>query len=192
MVRAAVELVAASDEAIAELKTLDPLSLVISADVADVLFAAHRYDEAMQQSRKVIEMDPNFAIAHYELGQALAQTKQYNAAIGELQKANELSAGDTTCVATLAYAYAASGRNDDAIKLLNGLKNRPDHRFSYAAPEALIYASLNDRDQTMALLEKAYNNDFDALALRSPAFDPPRPDPDPRFQNLVHRIGLPQ
>jgi tetratricopeptide (TPR) repeat protein len=135
-------------------------------------------------------MDQNFAIAHFELGQALAQKKMYNEAIVELQKANELSGGDTTCIAVLACAYAASGSEDEALKLLNELKSRPNHRFSYAAQEALIYASLDDKDQAMALLEKAYENRFDALALRSPAFDPLRSDP--RFQNLVRRIGLPQ
>ena len=161
------------DEAIAEMRkaeSLDPLSLIISANMADVLFAAHRYDEAIQQSRKAIDMDPNFAISHYELGQALAQKKMYNAAIAELQKANELSGGDTTCITVLAYAYAASGRADEALKLLNELKSRPNHRFSYAAHEALIYASLDDKDQAMALLEKAYEDRFDALALRSAGF----------------------
>lgn len=92
--------------------------------------------------------------------------------------------------AVLAYAYVASGRTDDALKLLNQLKSRPNHWFSYAAPEALIYASLNDKDQAMSLLERAYENRFDVLALRSPAFDLLRSDA--RFQNLVRRIGLPQ
>ena len=180
------------DEAVAEMRkaeNLDPLSLIISADVADVLFAARRYDDAIQQSRKAIEMDPNFAIAHYELGQALAQKRMYSPAIAELQKANELSGGDTTCIAALGYAYAASGRAGEAIKLVNELKSRPNHRFSYAAHEALIYASLDDKDRAMALLEKAYAEHFDALALRSPAFDALRSDP--RFRDLMGRIGLP-
>ena len=180
------------DEAIAEMRkaeSLDPLSLIISANMADVLFAAHRYDEAIQQSRKAIDMDPNFAISHYELGQALAQKKMYNAAIAELQKANELSGGDATCIAVLAHAYTASGRADEALKLLNELKSRPNHRFSYAAHEALIYASLDDKDQAMALLEKAYEDRFDALVLRSPAFDPLRSDR--RFRDLMRRSGLP-
>jgi tetratricopeptide (TPR) repeat protein len=83
-------------EAIAEMskaESLDPLSLIISSDMADVLFAAYQYDESMQESRKAIDMDPNFAIAHFELGQALTQEKMYKEAIEELQKANELSGG---------------------------------------------------------------------------------------------------
>jgi TolB-like protein/Tfp pilus assembly protein PilF len=181
------------DDAITELGkavSLDPLSLIISADLADVLFAAHRYDESIQQSRKTIEMDPNFAIAHYELGQALAQEKMYPEAIIELEKANDLSGGDATCIAGLAYAYAASGKANEAVKLLNQLKGRLNHRFHYSAHEALIYASLDQKDQALALLEQAYQEHFDILTLRSPAFDPLRSDP--RFRDLMRRIGLPQ
>ena len=181
------------DEAIVEIRkaeSLDPLSLVIAADVADVLFAASRYEEAINQSRKLIEMDPNFAIGHFELGQALVQTKQYDLAITELEKAKELSGGDTTCLAILAYAYAASGKPEKAIELLNELQQRPNHHFSYASAEALIYASLNNKDRAMASLQQAYEDRFDALALRSPAFDSLRSDP--RFRALEQRIGLPQ
>ena len=60
-------------EAIVEIRkaeSLDPLSLIIGADIADALCVAHRYDEAVQQSEKTLELDPNFAVAYYELGQA--------------------------------------------------------------------------------------------------------------------------
>src|SRR6516162_4868987 len=111
----------------------------------------------------------------------------YNEAIAELRRANELSGGDPTCIAVLAYAYAASGRNDEAVRLLNEL---PKHRFSYAAHEALVYSALHDKQQAISALENAYQEHFDVLLLRSPAFDPLRSEPE--FRNLMQRIGLPQ
>ena len=179
------------DEALAEIRKaedLDPLSLIISADVADVLFAARRYDESVQQSRKAIDLDTNFAIAHYELGQALAQQRMFSSAIEELEEANRLSGGDAICTAELAYAYAASGNPTEARKLLDELKNQSNKRFSYPADEALIYAGLNDNDRAMTLLEGAYNDHFDAQVLRSPAFDSLRVQP--RFQKLLRRMGI--
>ncbi|HSA60936.1 MAG TPA: winged helix-turn-helix domain-containing protein, partial [Nitrospiraceae bacterium] len=88
-----------NDEAIAEMKKaedLDPLSLIISAELAEEFLVAHRYDEAIKQSRKTMVLDPFFAVAHFELGQALVQKHTYNDAIAELQKAIDLSGGSTT------------------------------------------------------------------------------------------------
>ena len=75
-------------EAIAELKKaemLDPLSLIIRADLAEFLVIAHSYDESILESRKAIEMDSNFALAHNQLGQAYLQKHMYDEAIAELR-----------------------------------------------------------------------------------------------------------
>jgi TolB-like protein/DNA-binding winged helix-turn-helix (wHTH) protein/Tfp pilus assembly protein PilF len=179
-------------EAIAEMRKaegLDPLSLIISADMADVLFVARLYDESIQQSRKTLEMDPNFAIAHFELGQAYLQERMYSEAIAELQRAIELSGGSTTFTSNLAYAYAISGRRNEALKILNDLTVR-SNGSSNAAETALIRAGLGENDQAMAWLEKAYSERFNPSILLRPGFDPLRSDS--RFQNLVHRIGLPE
>jgi tetratricopeptide (TPR) repeat protein len=92
-----------------------PLSLITSADMADVLFVAHRYEESIQQSRKAFDMDPNFAIARFELGQVLAQRKMYKEAIEELQKAVELSGGGATCISSSPTYCALSGRRKEAL-----------------------------------------------------------------------------
>jgi TolB-like protein len=79
-----------TDEGILELRkaeSLDPLSLIIRADLADALSIAHRYNESVQQSERTLEMDPNFALAHYQLGQAFVQQRLYNEAIVEFQRA---------------------------------------------------------------------------------------------------------
>jgi TolB-like protein/DNA-binding winged helix-turn-helix (wHTH) protein/Tfp pilus assembly protein PilF len=182
-----------NDEAIAEVETavsLDPLSLIIGADLAEEFVIAHRFEEAITQSRKTMTLDPFFGNAHYVMGQALAQERRHKEAIAELQKAIELSPGSTAFAANLAFAYASSGRTEDALKILNGQKNRPPDAFSNAAEIALIYVSLNDKDQAMVWLEKAYAERFNPAVLMRPCFDPLRSDP--RFQDLLRRIGLTQ
>jgi len=182
-----------NDEGIAELRkaeSLDPLSLIIGADLADALCIAHRYDESAQQSRKTLEMDPNFAVAHYQLGQAFEQKRMPDEAIGEFKRAIELSNGDDTFEANLAYAYATSGRKEEAIKIVKDLEDRQSQHSSTDASIALVYLGLGDRDQAMIWLNKAYQARFNPSILVRPAFDSLRSDA--RFQDLLRRIGLPQ
>ena len=180
------------DEAIAEMRkaeNLDPLSLIINADLAELLVLAHSYDESIRQSRKTIEMDPNFALAHNQLGQAYLQKQMYDQAIAELQRAVQLSGGSPTSIANLARAYVASGNRSEAIKLLSDLKKRSNPGYSNASEIAMIYASLGETDQAMNWLDKGYEERFNPGVLLRPGFDPLRSDS--RFQNLVRRIGLP-
>jgi tetratricopeptide (TPR) repeat protein len=180
------------DEAIAEMRkaeNLDPLSLIINADLAELLVLAHSDDESIRQSRKTIEMDPNFALAHNQLGQAYLQKQMYDQAIAELQRAVQLSGGSPTSIANLARAYVASGNRSEAIELLSDLKKRSNPGYSNASEIAMIYASLGETDQAMNWLEKGYEERFNPGVLLRPGFDPLRSDS--RFQNLVHRIGLP-
>jgi TolB-like protein/DNA-binding winged helix-turn-helix (wHTH) protein/Flp pilus assembly protein TadD len=181
-----------NDEGIAELKkaeSLDPVSLIISADLADALCIAHRYGESMQQSQKTIGMDPQFAVAHYQLGQALEQKQRHDEAIAEFRRAIELAGGNTTFESNLANAYAASGRKEEALKILKHLEGGQSQDTSTAASIALILVGLGDNDRAMIWLTKAYQARFNPSILMRPVFDPLRSDP--RFRDLLHGIGLP-
>ncbi|AXC14775.1 Adenylate cyclase [Acidisarcina polymorpha] len=180
------------DQAIAEMnkaRSLDPLSLIINSDLAELLVLSHSYDKAIEQSHKTIDLDPNFAMAHNQLGQAYLQKHMSDQAIEELQKAVELSGGSPTCIANLARAYSLSGKRNEAIKLLNDLKGSSTARYSYASEIAAIYVSLGNVDEAMNWLEKGYLERFNPGVLIRPAFDPIRSEP--RFQHLVQRVGLP-
>jgi TolB-like protein/DNA-binding winged helix-turn-helix (wHTH) protein/Flp pilus assembly protein TadD len=179
-------------EAVSEMRkaeNLDPLSLIINADLAELLLIAHFPDESIQRSRKTMEMDPGFALAHNQLGQAYLEKHLFVEAIAELQKAVQLSGGSPTSLTNLARAYAASNRQAEAIELLNDLKRRSASGYSNASEVAMIYAALGDKDQAMTWLEKGYEERFNPSVLLRPGFDPIRSDS--RFQNLVRRIGLP-
>jgi TolB-like protein/Tfp pilus assembly protein PilF len=178
-----------NSEAINEMKkaeSLDPLSLIISADLAEDFFIAQRYEEGVDQIRKTMEMDPNFPMAHYQLGQSYLERRQYGQAVDEFRKAVALSGGNPACLSGLGYATAVSGEKSEAEAILNDLKNRPN---AAGAPEmAVVYAGLDQRDEAIAWLEKSYEARFNPGVLRRPMFDPLRSDA--RFADLMRRVGL--
>ena len=180
-------------EAVAEMRkaaNLDPLSLIINADLSELLLIAHFPDESVEQSRKTIEMDSTFALAHNQLGEAYLQKGMHDKAIAELQKALQSCGSSPTCAANLARAYAVSGRKNDAVQLLIGLKQRSSPGYSNASEIATIYAALGDKDQAMTWLDQGFEERFNPGILLRPGFDPLRSDP--RFQNLVRRVGISQ
>jgi TolB-like protein/DNA-binding winged helix-turn-helix (wHTH) protein/Flp pilus assembly protein TadD len=180
-------------DGISELRTaesLDPLSPILAADLADALCIAHLYDESLRQSRTALELHPNFAVAHYQLGQTLVQLNRFDEAIAEFRKAIALAGGNTTFDSNLAHAYAVAGRTEEATKILKDLEGRHVGQSPTDASIALIYVGLRDNDQAMAWLDKAYQARFNPSILLRPAFGPIRSDP--RFRDLLGRIGLPQ
>jgi len=181
------------DEAIAEMRqarSLDPLSLIINADLAEILLIGHFDDESMRQSRKTIDMDPDFALAHNQLAEVYLRKQMRDDAITEFQKAVQLSEGSPVCTANLARAYASSGKNAEAGQLLEGLKKRSNSAYSNAAEIAMVYAALGDKAQAMAWLERGYSERYNPGVLLRPGLDSLRADS--RFRDLVHRVGLTQ
>lgn len=186
-----LSLLGRNTEAIAEMKkaqNLDPISPVVNADLAELFVLAHLPDQSIEQSRKTIEMHPGFALAHNQLAQAYIEKRMYPEAVVELKEAIRLAGSSPIFVANLARAYAESNREAEAVRLLGSLKERAGPGSPFAAEIAMVYTALGDKDQAMAWLEKGYQERFNPGVLVRPCFDPLRSDP--RFQNLVHRIGL--
>jgi TolB-like protein/Flp pilus assembly protein TadD len=182
------------DEAIAEGKRaqeLDPLSLIINADLGYDYIYARRYDQAIEQLRKTIEMDQSFYYAHRLLGQAYDLKGSFPEALAEYQKAGQLS-DDPLVLAMLGHAYAASGRRDEALKTLSQLAEIAGHRYVSAYSVAMVYAGLGEKDQALNWLEKGYQERATKMAFLKidPFFDNLRSDP--RFIALVRRVGVSQ
>jgi TolB-like protein/Tfp pilus assembly protein PilF len=169
-------------------ESLDPLSLIISADLAEALCTAHLYDESVQQIKRTLDMDPNFAVAHYQLGQVLAQKHLHDEAIAEFQRAIELSGHTGAFDSNLGYVYAVSGQKVKAENIIKDLEARPDKNPSIYANIALVYVGLGDDNQAMVWLNKAYEAQFNPSILLRPGFDPLRSDA--RFVDLRRRLGL--
>ena len=179
------------DTAIAELKRaqqLDPLSLIINADLGVTFFLARRYDEAITQLRKTIEMEPHFYYAHWNLGQALELKGQLREALAEYKKAAELNE-DPLIVALVARAYAKLGQRDEALKRLEELQQAATRRYVPNYAFALVYAALGDKAKAMDWLEHAYRDHVGpelVLIKVDPMLDPLRGDA--RFEALAEKI----
>ena len=128
--------------------------------------------------------------ARDQLGQAYLQKKMYEQAIAEFQTAVQLSGGSSVFVANLARAYASAGKTKDATRLLDELKKGSAPGSSNASEIATIYAALGNKDEAMKWIEKGYEERFNPGVLTRLGFDPLRSDP--RFQDALRRIGLPQ
>jgi TolB-like protein/DNA-binding winged helix-turn-helix (wHTH) protein/Flp pilus assembly protein TadD len=182
------------DEAVRWIKRseeLDPLSPLVSANVAQILYFARRYDEAIEQCRKTLELDPNYFMTHTYLGQAYIQKGRHSEAIEALQKAVTLSERNPDIVAILGYAYAAAGNREEAEKIRSELIALSRHRHVPAYPIAEIYAELDQKDEAFAWLERAYQEHAGHLVSIKvePTFDSLRPDP--RYADLLRRLRLP-
>jgi TolB-like protein/Tfp pilus assembly protein PilF len=181
------------EEAVQEMKKaleLEPASLVMNTFMGATLYYAGRYDEAIDQCRRTIEMDPNFAVAHWHLGLAYEQKQLLDAATEEFKKAISLSGGSPLMRAALGRAYAESQKKDEASEMLNELNELAKRQYASAYELATICVALGNNEQGFQLLEKAYaEHSFHLVNLNvSPQFKSVRSDP--RFQDLVHRLGL--
>jgi DNA-binding winged helix-turn-helix (wHTH) protein/TolB-like protein/Flp pilus assembly protein TadD len=179
-------------EAIEEInraRELDPLSLIINTDVGHILYFSRRYDQAIEAYRRVLDMEPNFSVARWRLGEAYEQKGMYGEAIAEYEKAISISK-NPTIESWLGRACALAGQRDEARSILGETKKiyKRDPRWCYSI--AIIYEGLGEKELAFEWLEKDYKNKGANLALLKvePMLDSLRSDP--RFNELLKRIGL--
>ena len=183
------------DEAIAEVKRaleLDPLSLIINEDLGNTYYSARRYDEAIEQLTKTLELDSSFYYAHWSLGVAFEAKGTLDAAIEEYQKARALN-DDPFVLALLGHAYASSGNEAEALKILDQLKELSKQRYVTAYNFAIVYLGLGDKEEALRWLQKSYQDraGYDIATIKvDPFLDPLRGDP--RFEELVAKVLAPK
>jgi len=183
------------DEARAELgraQELDPLSLGIQSNVGMIAYFARQYDDALQQLQKVLELNPKFPVPYWGTGMCYEQLKKYPEAVAQFQKGIELSGRGANGIGSLAHAYGLAGQGAEAQKILSELRDRAKTKYVSSYQFAVIYLGLGQNERAIAALEEAYRERSTLLGYlkMDPRFDPIRSDP--RFQDLMSRIHLPQ
>ncbi len=183
-----------SAEAIGEMeraRDLDPLSLIVNTLVGFAYHNARQYNRAIEEYEKVIQLDPQFAPAHYFLGAALTNVGKYDEAIAHLQKAKNITHGASLMSAGLARGYALAGRHDQARQALRELQMRATYHYVSPYGLAQVYAALGDKSAALDMLDRAVGEHaFEVLFLRlDRSFDSLHEDP--RFQELLKRVGFP-
>ena len=170
---------------------LDPLSPAINLHWAGALFVTRQYDQVIEQLKKTLELDPNVMPPRAVLASLYAYKGRYAEAMAECEKLRTL-AGELASRAVLGYVYARAGRRDEALHILEELKPVLEASPLLRFRAVLIWAALNERDQAFEWLEKSCDEHFFMLAyLKAPPYFE-NLFSDPRFEDLLRRIGLPQ
>jgi TolB-like protein/Flp pilus assembly protein TadD len=181
------------EEAILELKRaldLDPLSSPIGANLARAYYWTRQYDHALEQCRKTVELDPSFIAAQALLAQLLARTGSCDDAVAEAQKCFSLPGAELWGRSTLGLVYALAGREGEARKIAGELDSQKTPRnLASALPH--IYAILGDGERAFHWLEEAYKERVSYLVFIGQAPEFESLHGDPRFEDLLCRIGLP-
>jgi eukaryotic-like serine/threonine-protein kinase len=176
--------------AIKRANALDPVRIITNANVGYRYYFARQYDQAIEHLKNTLEMDRNSAYTHVLLGYAYAGKGEFDKAIDEYKTALKIEGQNTSVLCYLGYALAKEGRRAEAEAILKQLKATKE----YVSPGelAVVYAGLGNKEGALASLEKAYTeHDLQMQFLKvDPHYDSVRSEP--RFQELMRKVGLPQ
>ena len=179
------------DESLAEIDRahrIDPVSLMINADMGWLSFFARRHDRAIEQLRKTIEMDPNFALAYWLLGLNKEQKGQLEEAIAEFRKAVSLSQDIPFALASLGHVLGRSGKRDEAVAALEELLRLSSRRYVSPHSIATVYVGLGQTNEALEWLNRAADERSNWIIFLNvdPVFDPLRDEP--RFRKIAERL----
>lgn len=179
------------DESLAEIEQahrIDPVSLMINADIGWLSFFARQHDRAIEQLRKTLEMDPNFALAYWLLGLNKEQKGQLEEATADFRKAVSLSEDIPFALASLGHVLGRSGKRDEAAAALEELLRLSARRYVSPHSIATVYIGLGQSTEALEWLNRAADERSNWIIFLNvdPVFDPLRDDP--RFRNITDRL----
>jgi len=169
----------------------DPLSHLIGFGVGAIYFWSGQSERAIDQLQRVVELNPNFRLAYSYLAEAYLEKGDFASAIATFDNA-PIALNDPISLSAAAYVYAKAGDRHKALKILNELEKQSSQEYAPAVHIAQIYVGLGDNEQAFAWLEKACDERSVWLIWLGvdPTFNPLRSNP--RFEDLLRRVGLPQ
>jgi Flp pilus assembly protein TadD len=164
--------------------------MLANSVMGDVYLSARRYELAIAQYKKALDLHPNDSTVQSTLGLAYICSNMFDPGIEAMQKSVTLDGIDPGLSPELAYAYARMGRADDARQILRNLLVLAQQAPVPPGYIAIVSAALGEREQALAWLEKAYSQHSPMMTWlkTDPRFDSIRQDP--KFQDLMRRVGL--
>ena len=170
---------------------LEPLSPIKNVAVGWALYMDRRNDDAVEELRRTVELDPNFPITYWILGLVLRKMGRFELAIAEGEKGVTLSGGSPLLRAALAQTFGAARRREEAIQILDDLTKLAKQKYVPSYFFAGIHIGLGEDDRALECLENSYEERSHWLVYLhiDPGMDGLRSNP--RFQNLLRRVGLP-
>ena len=180
------------DAMITRAHELDPMSSIISQNLAQTYRRKNDHKATIELCQKIIDLDPNFPGGHFVIAWSYLKTGRNDEAIAEFQKTMELVGRNSSSFGELAVAYAVSGRTKEAQAMIKELEVLYRNKQAEGKDIAIVYASLGDKDKAFEWLEKDFSSRTVSLPeIRwSSGWEPLRDDP--RYKDLLKRIGLPE
>jgi tetratricopeptide (TPR) repeat protein len=154
-------------------------------------YFARRYDLAVAEARRGLELEPGSLLENWSLGEALTMQGKFDDGRAAFQACLKPSGGAPQFVGLLGWAYGRAGRAAEAKKILAGLDDLSRQRYVEPIDAAMVEIGLGNAEQAFASLDRAVadRNGWLIYLNADPMFDPIRADP--RFAKIVERVGLP-
>ena len=170
---------------------LDPLNPVMLTHLGWHYFFVRQYDKALAQLQRTLDLQPDFGFAYWYRGWAFEQKGMYDDSLREMNKAQSLAKSSLIITGDLGHLYAVSGKTNEAKRVIDELKRLSAERFVNPFEIALIYVGLGDKEHAFQWMDTAFRERSDLLVYLNvdPRLDPIRSDP--RFADLVRRVGIP-